>query len=119
MIPALATSLGIIIGLAIGFAIWGRPLELARGRFVRAGAQVRAHVTPVLERRATSLDVPREDRGARDAEDPIEAAVKTARAIGASEEKLVLPFSDTIELSRDGLGILGRSAKKSDVNRPS
>lgn len=111
MIPALAASLGIVIGLAIGFVMWGRPLEIARGRLVRAGAQVRAHVVPVLERRAASLDVPREDRGARDAEDPIEAAVKTARAIGASEAKLVLPFSDTVELSREGLGLVVRRAE--------
>jgi hypothetical protein len=113
MIPALAATLGIVIGLAAGFLIWGRRLEIARGRLVRAGAQVRAHVVPVLERRATSLDVPREDRGARDAEDPIEAAVKTARAIGASEEKLILPFSDTVELSRDGLGMIRRAENES------
>lgn len=119
MIPALAATLGIVIGLALGFAIWGRPLELARGRLVRAGAQVRAHVVPVLERRATSLDVPREDRGARDAEDPIEAAVKTARAIGASEEKLILPFSDTVELSREGLGIVVRRAENGGANESS
>jgi hypothetical protein len=119
MIPALAATLGIVIGLAAGFLIWGRRLELARGRLVRASAQIRAHVVPVLERRATSLDVPRDARGARDAEDAIEAAVKTARAIGASEEKLVLPFSDTVELSREGLGIVVRRAENGGANESS
>lgn len=111
MIPALAVLVGVVLGLAAGFLMWGRALEVTRGTLVRSGAQVRAHVLPVLERRATSLDIPRADRGARDAEDPIESAVKTARAIGASEEKLILPFSDTVELSREGLGLTAGRAE--------
>ena len=103
MVPALATALGVFLGIAIGFFVWARPLERARGRRAQAMAAVRAHVIPVLERRATSLDIPRARRGARDADDAVEAAVTTARAIAANEEKLVLPFSDTIELSRDSL----------------
>lgn len=103
MVPALATALGVFLGIAIGFFVWARPLERARGRLAQAMADVRSHVIPVLERRATSLDIPRDRRGARDADDALEAAVTTARAIAANEEKLVLPFSDTIELSRDSL----------------
>ena len=73
MVPALASSLGVFIGIAIGFFVWARPLERARGRLVQAMADVRAHVLPVLERRASTLDVPREARGARDAEDSIQS----------------------------------------------
>jgi hypothetical protein len=65
-------------------------------------------VIPVLERRATSLDIPKDARGARDADDSVRAAVTTARAIAANEEKLVLPFSDTVE----GAGAGRRGAKK-------
>ena len=36
-------------------------------------------------------------------DDAIAAAVTTARAIHATEEKLVLPFTDTIEISREHL----------------
>ena len=103
MVPALATSLGVFVGIAIGFFVWARPLERARGTLARAMKEVRTHVIPVLERRATSLDIPKEARGARDADDAIRAAVITARAIAQNEEKLVLPFSDTVELSRDSL----------------
>ncbi len=103
MVPALATGLGVFVGIAIGFFVWARPLERARGRLAHAASEVRTHVIPVLERRATSLDIPKEARGARDADDAIAAAIKTARAISANEEKLVLPFSDTVELSRDSL----------------
>jgi len=105
MVPALATALGVFVGIAIGFFVWARPLERARGRLAHAMKDVRLHVIPVLERRASSLDVPRDERGARDAEDAVHAAVTTARAIAASEEKLVLPFSDTLELSRAELGL--------------
>jgi hypothetical protein len=105
MVPALATSLGVFVGIAIGFFVWARPLERARGRLVEVMAEVRAHVLPVLERRATSLEIPKDRRGARDADDAVRAAVTTARAIAASEEKLVLPFSDTVELSRDSLRV--------------
>ncbi len=105
MVPALATAVGVFLGIAVGFFVWARPLERARGALARAGAEVRAHVLPVLERRASSLDVPKDERGARDAEDPIRAAVTTARAIAASEEKLVLPFTDTVEVSRESLRV--------------
>lgn len=103
MVPALATAVGVFLGIAIGFFVWARPLERARGRLAYAMSEVRTHVIPVLERRASSLDIPRDARGARDADDAVRAAVTTARAISASEEKLVLPFSDTVELSRDSL----------------
>lgn len=103
MVPALATSLGVFMGIAIGFFVWARPLERARGTLAHAMKEVRTHVIPVLERRATSLDVPKDARGARDADDSIRAAVTTARAIAQNEEKLVLPFSDTVELSRESL----------------
>lgn len=105
MVPALATSLGVFLGIAIGFFVWARPLERARGRLAQAMSEIRTHVIPVLERRASSLDIPRDERGARDAEDAVRAAVTTARAIAANEEKLVLPFSDTVELSRAELGV--------------
>jgi hypothetical protein len=103
MVPALATGLGVFVGIAIGFFVWARPLERARGKLALAMREIRAHVIPVLERRATSLDIPKDARGARDAEDAVQAAVTTARAIATSEEKLVLPFSDTVELSRSEL----------------
>lgn len=105
MVPALATALGVFVGIAIGFFVWARPLERARGQLVLARKDVRLHVIPVLERRASSLDVPKDLRGARDADDAVQAAVITARAIASSEEKLVLPFSDTVELSRAELGL--------------
>lgn len=103
MVPALATAVGVFLGIAVGFFVWARPLERARGALARAGAEVRAHVIPVLERRASSLDIPRDARGARDADDAIRSAVTTARAITASEEKLVLPFTDTVEMSSEAL----------------
>ena len=103
MVPALATALGVFVGIAIGFFVWARPLERARCKLVQAMSEIRVHVIPVLERRATSLDIPKESRGARDAEDAIHAAITTARAISANEEKLVLPFSDTVELARADL----------------
>lgn len=105
MVPALATLLGVFLGIAVGFFVWARPLERARGRLAQVMLEVRTHVIPVLERRATSLDIPKDARGARDADDAVRAAVTTARAISANEEKLVLPFSDTVELSRDSLRV--------------
>ncbi len=105
MVPALATSLGVFLGIAIGFFVWARPLERVRGRLAQVMNDVRTHVIPVLERRATSLDIEKDARGARDAEDSVKAAVTTARAIAANEEKLVLPFSDTVELSREALRV--------------
>lgn len=103
MVPALAATVGLALGIAVGFFVWARPLERARGRLAVAMTEVRTHVIPVLERRASSLEVPSERRGARDADDAIAAAVTTARAIHATEEKLVLPFTDTLEISREHL----------------
>lgn len=51
----------------------------------------------MLSRRAASLELGRADEKAS----AVEAAVEVAKRIQKAEEKLVLPFSDTLEMSRN------------------
>lgn len=104
MILALTALVGAFVGAAIGWALRGRAIESMALDRQREHERVRVSVLPVLERRASALSIPRERRS----DDAIEGAVEVATAIQAAEEKLVLPFTDTLEISRTELARASR-----------
>lgn len=99
MILSLALGIGLVVGAALGWIARGRALDALATSRLREHERIRTSVLPVLERRASALHVKRDRRS----EDPVEGAVEVASAIQAAEEKLVLPFTDTLEISRTEL----------------
>lgn len=98
MVPLVALA-SLAAGLAVGFGLWGRRVRALERERAQIEARLRAHVVPVLARRAAALDLPRDA-----ADHPVEAAVEVARRIQAAEEKLTLPFTDTLEIHKVDLG---------------
>lgn len=92
-------SIGVLAGTILGWLLRGRSLGALHESRLREHERIRTSVLPVLERRASALAVKRSPRS----EDPVEGAVEVATAIQAAEEKLVLPFTDTLEISRTEL----------------
>lgn len=74
-------------------------MALLEAAQLRDESRIARHVVPVLLRRAGSLDLSREDVPTR----AIDASVELSQRIQKAEEKLVLPFSDTLEMSRNEL----------------
>jgi hypothetical protein len=105
---ALTALVGVALGVILGWGLRGRAIsELAMER-ERERQRIRASVLPVLERRASALSIGKERRS----QDPVEGAVEVASAIQAAEEKLVLPFTDTLEISRTELARASESTQK-------
>lgn len=98
MVPLIALA-SLALGLAVGFGVWGRRAQALERERAQTEARLRAHVIPVLTRRAAALDLPRDA-----ADHPVEASVEVARRIQAAEEKLTLPFTDTLEIHKAELG---------------
>jgi hypothetical protein len=97
VLSALVSAIAVLVGFALGWrARGGRVVDLERQR-ARDEARIGSHVVPVLSRRAASLELGRADEKAS----AVEAAVEVAKRIQKAEEKLVLPFSDTLEMSRN------------------
>jgi hypothetical protein len=92
-----------LVGAAAGWALRVRLEDVRARKLAMQRARVRSRVLPVLERRAEALRVAPVDR-APDEPDPIEAAIVMATAIERIEERRDLPFSDTLEVSKDDLG---------------
>lgn len=86
-------------GLALGFGLWGQRLRQLERERAEVEARLAAHVVPVLSRRAATLDLPRDAGG----DGPVETTVELARRIQGAEEKLTLPFTDTLEIHRTDL----------------
>lgn len=108
MLFALTALAAFALGAVLGWGLRGRAIvSLARER-ERERHRIRASVLPVLERRASALSIRRERRS----EDPVEGAVEVASAIQAAEEKLVLPFTDTLEISRTELAHASEPPRK-------
>lgn len=87
------------IGVAVGWVLPARRIDALRREHARHRAEVRNHVLPVLEERASAAGVPAHAR-AHDVGDPLEAAVAIGRAIREVESRRDLPFTDTLEVSR-------------------
>jgi hypothetical protein len=95
----LAALVSLLVGGALGWLARGRALDAARRERFAEHERIRTSVMPVLERRASALSIGKD----RKSDDPVERAVEVAAAIQAAEEKLVLPFTDTLEISRSEL----------------
>lgn len=95
----LVALVGIALGAVLGWGLRGRALLALEAERTAEHERIRTSVLPVLERRAAALSLSRE----RHPEAPVERAVAVASAIQAAEEKLVLPFTDTLEISRTDL----------------
>lgn len=91
-------------GLALGLFLGGRQAALLRRERAALSGKLRAHVLPVLEQRASGAVTP-SMRPPADA-DPIEATVALGRAILEVESRHALPFTDTLEISRDDVRAL-------------
>lgn len=105
MSPLLAIGLlcaGAGIGLAAGWALGNRRVTAMRRAHAQRQAELRNHVLPVLEQRASAAGVPPSAR-ARDVQDPIVASVTIGRAIQEIESRRDLPFTDTVEVSKDDI----------------
>ncbi len=96
---ALTALAAFALGAVLGWGLRGRAVSTLALERERERHRIRASVLPVLERRASALSIQKERRS----EDPLEGAVEVAAAIQAAEEKLVLPFTDTLEISRTEL----------------
>lgn len=106
VLSALVSAVAVLVGFALGWrARGGRVVDLEKQR-ARDEARIGSHVVPVLSRRAASLDLGRAPENAS----AVEAAVEVAKRIQKAEEKLVLPFSDTLEINRHEV-----AAPKDDV----
>ena len=103
----LAALASVALGIAIGWVARGRALDAERRERIAEHERIRTSVMPVLERRASALAIGKN----RTSEDPVERAVEVAAAIQAAEEKLVLPFSDTLEISRTELAGAAREPR--------
>lgn len=105
MSPLLALGLffvGLGAGLAIGWVLGTRSASALRRELEQRRAELRSHVLPILEHRASGSGVP-PDRRARDEHDAIVAAIAIGRAIGEVESRRDLPYTDTLEISRDDI----------------
>lgn len=94
--------IGLGIGVVIGWALSARRSGALRREHAARKAEVRNHVLPLLEQRASSSGVPA-SRRARDVLDPLAASIEIARAIQELDAKRDLPFTDTLEVSKDAI----------------
>ncbi|MDQ3033340.1 MAG: hypothetical protein M3Y87_13050 [Myxococcota bacterium] len=103
--PLLAFGLvlvGLGVGLTIGWVLGARRVAEARRELEQRKAELRSHVLPLLEHRASAEGVP-PDRRARDEGDALLATIAIGRAIGELETRRDLPFTDTVEVSKDDI----------------
>ena len=100
---AIVALVSLTIGVAAGFGLGARRVQQIEQQGARNEALLRAHVLPVLSRRAAALGLPRPA-----GETSLEAAVDAACRIRAAEDQLALPFTDTLELQRAELGTPAR-----------
>jgi hypothetical protein len=93
---------GVGLGSALGWALASRRITALRRAHAQREAELRNHVLPVLEQRASAAGVPPSAR-ARDVRDPLVASVTIGRAIQELESRRDLPFTDTVEVSKDDI----------------
>jgi hypothetical protein len=99
----LAAVGGLVLGYGLGL-VAGRKRERRLARNLRkVQSRVRASVIPILEGRAQALGLPRSARS-YETEDPLDVAVDLSTSIQRHQEEQGLAFSDTVELSNEGLG---------------
>jgi hypothetical protein len=91
---------GLGIGLGTGWLLAARRLDALRREHAQRRSEIRNHVLPLLEHRASATGVP-PDRRARDVADPMIASIAIARAIQELDSKRDLPYSDTLEVSTE------------------
>ena len=89
---------GLGLGLLGGWLAASRRSEAQRRQLLQRDAEIRNHVLPLLEHRASGAGVPPERR-ARDVADPVLASIEIARAIQEIDHRRDLPYSDTMEVS--------------------
>lgn len=87
------------VGLLAGWTLAGRRVMALRREHAQRQAELRNHVLPVLEQRASAAGVPPSAR-AHDVLDPMVASVTIGRAIQEIESRRDLPFTDTVEVSK-------------------
>ena len=98
----LAAVAGVILG--IGLMLFRSTYQVGTNHQARVEEQalLRSFVIPVLERRAEALAIPKSERGGSN-DSPLQVTVKLAKAIEQLESQGTLPFSDTLEASRQEL----------------
>jgi hypothetical protein len=89
-----------LLGACAGWMLGARRVRTLRRESARRAAELRSHVLPLLEQRATTLGVPA-DRRARGVSDPLLAAITLGRAIREIESQRDLPYTDTVEVATD------------------
>lgn len=96
---AIGTALiGLGLGVVLGWLLASRRLQAIRRDHAVRKTELRNHVLPLLEQRASGAGVP-PSRRARDVIDPLRASIEIARAIQEVEAKKDLPYTDTLEVS--------------------
>jgi len=98
----LAAVGGLVLGFGLGFSLARRREQEMTRRMRRLESRIRASVIPVLEDRAQTLGVSREER-ASDADDAFGMAVDLSVSIQRRQENANLAFSDTLEVQRADL----------------
>jgi hypothetical protein len=94
--------LGLGAGLALGRWLAGRGVAAMLRDLARRKAEIRIHVLPLLEQRASGSGVP-PDRRAHDQDDPLIAAIELGRAIQEVDARRDLPYIDTLEISAEAV----------------
>lgn len=90
------------VGLAVGWLLGARRVAEVRRELEQRRAELRSHVLPILEHRASGAGVP-PDRRARGEQDALLATIAIGRAIGELETRRDLPYTDTLEVSKDDI----------------
>lgn len=109
---AIGTALiGLGLGVVLGWVLASRRIQAIRRDHAARRAELRNHVLPILEQRASGAGVP-PSRRARDVIDPLRASIEIARAIQEVEAKKDLPYTDTLEVSAEAITAEVRKRKR-------
>jgi len=102
-LPLILAALGgLVLGLGAGLVIGRRRERRIAQRLVRVETRLRTSVLPMLERRASSVGVRREQRAIA-SDETIDVVSDLADSIRRYEDNPQMAYSDTLDVARESL----------------